>query len=73
MCLSFFCAVSIFVLSRLVLRCTVRFLRNFIRFLNSNLSNLSSTFLMAYILSFKNDMPFREKCPNDPIFQLNSF
>jgi hypothetical protein len=32
----------------------LRFLRNFIRFLNSNLTNLSTTFLMAYILSFKN-------------------
>jgi hypothetical protein len=30
-----------------------------IRFLNSNLTNLSITFLMAYILSFKKDMPFR--------------
>jgi len=29
------------------------FLRNFIRFLDSNLTNLSTTFLMAYILSFK--------------------
>ena len=37
----------------------LRFLRNFIRFLNSNLTNFSTTFLMAYILSFKNDMPFR--------------
>jgi len=36
----------------------LRFLRNF-RFLNSNLTNLSTTFLMAYILSFKKDMPFR--------------
>jgi hypothetical protein len=35
----------------------LRFLRNFIRFLNSNLTNLSTTFLMAYILSFKKDMP----------------
>ena len=38
---------------------TFGFLRNFIRFLNSNLTNLSTTFLMAYILSFKKDMPFR--------------
>jgi hypothetical protein len=30
-----------------------------IRFLNSNLTNLSTTFLMAYILSFKKDMPSR--------------
>jgi len=37
----------------------LRFLRNFIRFLNSNLTNLSNKFLMAYILSFKKDMPFR--------------
>jgi hypothetical protein len=37
----------------------LRFLRNFIRFLNSNLTNLSTTFLMAYILSFKKDMPSR--------------
>ena len=37
----------------------LRFLRNFIRFLNSNLTNLSTTFIMAYILSFKKDMPFR--------------
>jgi hypothetical protein len=37
----------------------LRFLRNFIRFLNSNLTNLSTKFLMAYILSFKKDMPFR--------------
>jgi hypothetical protein len=36
----------------------LRFLRNFIRFLNSNLTNLS-TILMAYILSFKKDMPSR--------------
>jgi len=34
----------------------LRFLGNFIRFLNSN---LSTTFLMAYILSFKKDMPSR--------------
>ena len=37
----------------------LRFLRNFIRFLNSNLTNLSTTFLMAYILSFKKDMTSR--------------
>jgi hypothetical protein len=37
----------------------LRFLRNFIRFLNSNLTNLSTTFLMAYTLSFKKDIPFR--------------
>ncbi len=36
----------------------LRYLRNFIRFLNSNLTNLS-TILMAYILSFKKDMPSR--------------
>jgi hypothetical protein len=34
----------------------LRFLRNFIRFINSN---LSTTFLMAYILNFKEDMPSR--------------
>jgi hypothetical protein len=34
----------------------LRFLRSFIRFLNSNLTNLSTAFLMAYILSFKKDM-----------------
>jgi hypothetical protein len=34
----------------------LRFLRNFIRFLNSNLTNLSTILLMAYILSFKKDM-----------------
>jgi hypothetical protein len=38
---------------------TFGFLRNFIRFLNSNLTNLSTTFIMAYILGFKMDMPFR--------------
>jgi hypothetical protein len=37
----------------------LRFLRNFIRFLNSNLTNTSTLFLMAYILSFKKDMPLR--------------
>jgi hypothetical protein len=37
----------------------LRFLRNFIKFLNSNLTNFSTTFLMSYILSFKKDMPFR--------------
>ena len=38
----------------------LRFLRNFIRFLNSNLTNLSTTFLiLAYILIFKKDIPFR--------------
>jgi hypothetical protein len=37
----------------------LRFLKKFIRFLNSNLTNLSTTFLMAYILSFKKDMPSR--------------
>ena len=37
----------------------LRFLRNFIIFLNSNLTNLSTTFLMAYILSFKKNMPSR--------------
>jgi hypothetical protein len=37
----------------------LRFLRNFIRFLNSNLTNLSTTFLIAYILSFKKDMTSR--------------
>jgi hypothetical protein len=36
-----------------------RFLRNFITFLNSNLTNLSTTFLMDYILSFKKDMQSR--------------
>ncbi len=35
----------------------LRFLKNFIGFLNSNLTNLSTTFLMAYILSFKKDKP----------------
>jgi len=35
----------------------LRFLWNFIRFLNSNLINLSTTFFMAYILSFKKDIP----------------
>ena len=35
----------------------LRFLWNFIRFLNSNLINLSTTFIMAYILSFKKDIP----------------
>jgi hypothetical protein len=34
-------------------------INNFIRFLNSNLTNLSTTFIMAYILSFKKDMPSR--------------
>jgi hypothetical protein len=34
-------------------------LRNLIRFLNSNLTNLSIKFLMTYILSFKKDMPSR--------------
>jgi len=37
----------------------LRFLRNFIIFLNSNLTNLSTTFLMAYILSFKKYIPSR--------------
>ena len=32
-------------------------INNFIRFLNSNLTNLSTTFLMAYILSFKKNIP----------------
>jgi hypothetical protein len=36
-----------------ILPIKLRFLRNFIRFLNSNLSNLPKTLLMAYILSFK--------------------
>ncbi len=31
----------------------LRFLRNFIRFLNTNLTNLSTKFLMAYILVLK--------------------
>ena len=37
----------------------LRFLRDFIRFLNSYLTNLSTTFLMDYILSFKKDRPSR--------------
>ena len=37
----------------------LKFLKNFIRFLNSNLTNLSATFLMVYILIFKKDMPYR--------------
>jgi hypothetical protein len=36
-----------------------RFLRNFIRFSNSNLSNLPKTLLMAYILSFKKNISLR--------------
>jgi hypothetical protein len=34
----------------------LRFLKNLIRFLNSNLTNLSTTFLMAYVLIFKKDI-----------------
>ncbi len=37
----------------------LKFLKNFIRFLNSNLTNLSATFLMVYILIFIKDMPYR--------------
>jgi len=57
----------------------LRFLRNFIRFLNSNLTNLSTTFLMAaYILSFKKDMPsrvysFKFPYSNTKHFYLNLF
>ncbi len=37
----------------------LRFLKNFITFLNSNLTYLSTNFLMDYILSFKKDMRSR--------------
>jgi hypothetical protein len=50
-----------------ILPTKLRFLRNFIKFLNSNLSNLPKTLLMAYILSFKKNISPRTN--RYPIFK----
>ena len=52
-----------------ILPIKLRFLRNFIRFLNSNLSNLPKTLLMAYILSFKKNISSRTNPFRFPIFK----
>jgi hypothetical protein len=48
----------------------LRFLRNFIRFLNLNLSNLPKTLLMAYFLSYKKNFSFRTNPFKFPIFKI---
>jgi hypothetical protein len=52
-----------------ILPIKLRFLRNFIRFLNSNLSNLPKTLLMAYILSFKKNISPRTNPYRYPNFK----
>ena len=52
-----------------ILPIKLRFLRNFIRFLNSNLSNLPKTLLMAYILSFKKNISSRINPFRFPFFK----
>ena len=49
----------------------VRFLRNYIRFLNSNLSNPPKTVLMAFILSYKKNFSSRPNPFRFPIFKTN--
>ena len=50
-----------------ILPIKLRFLRNFTRFLNSNLSNLPKT--MAYILSYKKNLSSRTNLFRFPIFK----
>ena len=54
-----------------ILPIKLRFLRNFIRFLNSNLSNLPKTVLMALILSYKKYFSCRTNLLRFPIFKTN--
>jgi hypothetical protein len=52
-----------------ILPIKLRFLRNFISFLNSNLSDLPKTLLMAYILSFIKNISPRTNHFRFPIFK----
>ena len=52
-----------------ILPIKLRFLRNFIGFLNSNLGNLPKTLLMAYILSFKKNISPRTNSFRFPVFK----